>query len=219
MSYKTLHGIPTKWEKAFPPKKAIADIFSSDEVYNCLHLVDYAGMPFLGRKTLAPALEYAGEHVTAVQLDMIWPHPSQILLGVHTSRKDPEVILQLGRKALDAIKNDPKLLIEKLHDYDGGVIHRVLLDKSGGEGRGMDAEKLLPFAHAIKRHLPELGLVVAGGLGPEDKDIGLVKPFIKEFPDVSIDAQNKLKPHGDPLEPTDWGLAGRYLFKALQLLP
>ncbi|MCR4333596.1 MAG: hypothetical protein NUV60_01045 [Patescibacteria group bacterium] len=216
MSYKTLHGIPSSWDKAFPSKETIADIFSSAETYNCLHIADYDSMPHLGRKTLAPALQYAGDLVHAVQLDMIWPHPSQILLGIHTSRKNPEVILQVGRKALTAVKDDPLLLVEKLREYEGGVIQRVLLDKSGGEGRAMEADVLLPFVRAIRENLPELDIVVAGGLGPYT--MHLAEPIIREFPDVSIDAQGRLRPSRNALDPVDWHMAGGYLATALELL-
>lgn len=215
MSYKTLHSIASRWQNAFPPKESIADIFMSAETYNCLHIADYDGMPGLGRETLVPALYYAGELVHAVQLDMVWPDPSEIALGVHSSRKNVEVILQVGRKALAVVKNDPQLLVEKLRSYDG-VVNRVLLDKSGGEGRGMDAKGLLLFARAIKEHFPGLGLVVAGGLGPTT--MHLVEPLIKEFPDVSIDAQGRLRPSGNALDPVDWNMAGGYLVRALELL-
>lgn len=214
MSYKTLYGIPTKWKDSFPPKECIAKIFSSDDTYNCLHYADYHYDRDLAW-SVATAISYGGIGIHALQLDMVWPNPGEIANAVHTSRKNIEVILQVGRKALDEVQNDPQLLVEKLRDYEG-VIHRVLLDKSGGEGRGMDAVALLPFARAIKKHMPLLGLVVAGGLGPTS--MHLVEPIVKEFPDVSIDAQGKLRPSGNAIDPIDWNMAGTYLVKALELL-
>lgn len=214
MSYKTLHDIASRWQKAFPQKEAIADIFSSDEAYNCLHFADYNNMPELW-ESLAQAISYGGICIDAVQLDMIWPDPGQVMEGVHVSRKHIEVILQIGRKALHEVRNNPQALVEKLANYEG-VIHRVLLDKSGGEGRGMNANELLPFARAIRENFPTLGIVVAGGLGPET--MHLVEPIIKEFPDVSIDAQGRLRPSENALDPVDWNMAGTYLVKALELL-
>ncbi|MBU6388393.1 hypothetical protein KGQ72_00720 [Patescibacteria group bacterium] len=215
MSYKTLHGIPTKWQNAFPPKEAIAGIFSSDKVYNCLHYADYSvADPDLPR-SLSLALECCGIGIRAIQLDMVWPDPGQVWDGVDRSRKHLEIILQVGRRALEEVRNDPQLLAARLHDYED-VVHRVLLDKSGGEGRGMDAASLLPFVRAIKENSPGFGLVVAGGLGPET--MHLVEPIVKEFPDVSIDAQGKLRPSGNALDPIDWHMAGAYLIEALKLL-
>jgi hypothetical protein len=61
-----------------------------------------------------------------------------------------------------------------------------------------------------------MGLVVAGGLGPDSID--MVKPLVKVFPDISIDAQGKLRPSGSALDPIDWDMAGTYLARALELL-
>lgn len=213
MSYKTLNGIPTRWESIFPLKEKIAEIFSSDTVYNCLHFADYDNEPELW-KNLSQALSYASFRVHAVQLDMIWPEPAEIANGIHTSRKQVEVIIQIGKNAFDQIGNDPNALVEKLEDYQG-VIHRVLLDKSMGQGVGMNAEFLLPFARAIRKEFPTLGIGVAGGLGPET--IHLVKPIAEEFPDVSIDAQARLRQSGSALDPIDWEMAGTYLQKAIKL--
>lgn len=213
MSYETLYGIPTKWQQTFPPKESIASIFSSEEAFNCLHYANYeydADLP----QSIGRAISYGGAGIHALQLDMIWPDPDQITEGVHGSQMNIEVILQVGTTALEQIRNDPQLLVEKLKRYDG-AIHRVLLDKSAGAGIGMSASVLLPFARAIRKHLPELGLVVAGGLGP--KTMHLVEPIVREFPEVSIDAQGKLRSSGNALDPIDWKMASAYLVEALKL--
>lgn len=214
MSYKTLHGIQTKWQKAFPPNENIAGIFSSDKVYNCLHYADYDNSPDLPR-SLSLAIEKSGICVRAIQLDMVWPNPEEVWDGVDRSRKRLEVILQVGRRALDEVRNDPQTLVEKLENYEG-VIHRVLLDKSGGEGRGMDAAELAVFARAIKERFPKLGLVFAGGLGP--KTMHLVEPLVKDFPNLSIDAQGRLRQSGSAIDPINWHMAAVYLEKALEIM-
>jgi hypothetical protein len=214
MSYKTLHGLPTKWEKAFPDKDEIAKIFWSDKTYNCLHYADYDWRPNLW-DSITKALFYGGCGIHALQLDVIWPEPVQIANGVHASRKNVEVILQVGANALDAVGNDPEQLIKKLSEYDG-IIHRILLDKSMGKGVGMDAKVLLPFARAVREAFPKLGIGVAGGLGPET--MSLIEPMIQEFPDLSIDAQGRLRPSCNALDPIDWTMASKYLVESLKLL-
>ncbi len=214
MSYKTLHGIPSKWQDAFPSKEKIASIFFSNETYNCLHYADYTLEDISVSKSLTEAIFCCGVSIHALQLDMIWPEPSDIFNGVHNSRKQIEVILQVGKKAFEEIGDDPNNLVARLADYQG-VIQRVLLDKSMGQGLGMDAVGLIPFVEAIKTHYPKLGIVVAGGLGPET--MNLVEPLVKEFPDISIDAQGRLRPSGSALDPVDWRMAGWYLIEALQL--
>src|SRR3989338_5555279 len=120
MSHKTLHGIPSKWQNAFPPKEKIASIFSSDKVYNCLHYADYDNNPDLW-KSLATAISYGGVGIRALQLDMIWPDSGEIAYGVHASRKQIEIILQIGKNALAEVDNDPQAVVEKLKDYEGTV--------------------------------------------------------------------------------------------------
>ncbi len=213
MSYKTLHDIDTKWAKAFPEKEAIPQIFASKETMNCLHYADYDAIDVYA--SLVRAIECGGEGITALQLDMVWPDPGHVESALGVSGKQLEVILQVGKNALELMDNDPRAVVRRLHAYRGTITH-VLLDKSMGRGLGMDAEGLIPFARAIKDAYPELALVAAGGLGPES--LALVAPLAGEFPDISIDAQGKLRPSGNALDPIDWDMAEAYLIKALQLL-
>lgn len=214
MSYKTLNGLPTKWLDVFPPKEKISSVFASDETYNCLHYADYDNDPELW-KSLTRAISFGGMGIHALQLDMIWPEPSQIANAVHALRKQIEVILQVGKNALAEVNDDPEAVVEKLRDYNG-VIQRVLLDKSMGRGIGMDAQVLLPFARAIKESLPSIGLGAAGGLGP--KTVSKILPLIEEIPDISFDAQGQLRPSGNALDPIDWSFAEEYLIQALKIV-
>ena len=217
MSYRTLNDIETKWAKAFPSKEKISDIFrpiDGETHYYCLHYADYSGMTTFN--DLSRAIGYAGPYIDAIQLDMPWPEPGLIANAVHTSRRQIEVILLIGKNEMEQANNNPAEIIQRLKDYSG-VIDRVLLDKSMGRGLGMNANDLIPFAVAIRENFPSLGIVVAGGLGPET--IHLVEPLVAVIPDISIDAQAKLRPSGNALNPIDWNMAENYLIKALQLLP
>ncbi|MFA6158043.1 MAG: hypothetical protein WC763_00240 [Candidatus Paceibacterota bacterium] len=211
MSYKTLHGLETKWSKAFPPKETVASIFASGETYNCLHYADYDKDPDFDR-SLDQAVSYGGFNLNAVQLDMVWPEPDGIAYAVPGHI---EVILQVGKNAIEQADNSPDTVVTMLGNYEG-LIDRVLLDKSMGRGLGMDAIGLLPFARAIRKRFPTLGLVAAGGLGPDT--MHLVEPLVREFPDLSIDAQGRLRPSGNALDPIDWEMAGSYLCKAFNFL-
>ena len=79
----------------------------------------------------------------------------------------------------------------------------------------MDADELLPYLRAIATQFPWLQLAVAGGLGR----MSLVEPIVREFPDISIDAQGRLRPSGSALDPIDWGMAETYLREASALWP
>ena len=214
MSFKTLNDMDTKWSKAFPPKETIADIFrpTNEAVYYCLHYADYDHKTHF--TDLVYGLQYAGPWVNALQLDMPWPDPEMIAKAVRTSHKAVEIILQIGKNAIEEADNDPAKVVQRLKMYKR-VVHRVLLDKSMGRGLGMDAVGLIPFARAIRENFPNLGIGAAGGLGPET--VPLVEPLVAEFPDLSIDAQGRLRPSGNALDPIDWDMAGEYLVKAQQL--
>lgn len=211
MSYKTLNGIATKWSKAFPHPIEIEGIFASRDTFNCLHYADYDNSKnyYLD---LALALSYCGKHLDGVQLDMVWPDPDDIHKALEADGKYPQVILQVGKNAIEACGNDPGRVVARLKPYEG-VIDRVLLDKSMGKGLGMDAVGLLPYARAIRDAFPDISIGAAGGLGPDTMD--LVLPLLEEFPDLSIDAQGKLRPSGNALDPIDWDMASRYLERAL----
>lgn len=213
MSRKTLNGIETKWAAAFPPKESIAAIFSSRETMNCLHYADYDAVDFC--HNLTKALSYGGIGINALQLDMVWPDPEQLIQAIDASDKNLEVIIQVNKKVIEQANNDPKVIVDRLSGYVG-IAQYVLLDKSMGQGHGMDALGLIPFARAIRDAFPGIGIVAAGGLGPNSID--LVVPLVTEFPDISIDAQGKLRPSGSAIDPIDWDRAGRYLTKALALL-
>ena len=67
---------------------------------------------------------------------------------------------------------------------------------------------------AVLKRGPGMGVVCAGGLGPES--LHLVEPLVRDYPMISIDAQGKLRPSGDALnERISWTMAERYLRKAV----
>lgn len=215
-SYSTLNDTEMKWSNAFPPKEKIAGIFQPivDEIhYYCLHYLDYNHYTtFLD---LARAIQLAGPYVNAIQLNMTWPEPQIVASAVHTSRRQIEVILQIGKNAMEEANNNPAEVVERLEQYNG-IVDRILLGKSLGSGIGIDAGSLIPFVQAIREAVPTLGIGFAGDLGPET--IHLAEPLIAVFSDLSIDAQERLRPSGNVLDPIDWGMAEEYLIQALQLL-
>lgn len=210
MSRKTLLGIPTRWSNALPPKETIASIFRSPEAMNCLHYADYDMIDLAANLELA--VKWGGEGINAVQLDMAWPNLSEIEDSILGSGKKLEIILQVGSRAIKEAGDDPEKVARRVERY-AHFIDFVLLDKSSGKGVPMDAEALAPFVRTLKQACPDLGIAVAGGLGPTT--LNLVRPLVAEFPDLSIDAQGKLRPSGSALDPIDWEMARLYIARAL----
>jgi hypothetical protein len=213
MSYKTLRGLPTSWTGVFPQNSDIASIFTVQGTMNCLHYADYAATDV--ETSLKEAIVWGGPGMTALQLDMVWPDPYAVEKALNTADRHTDLVLQVGKNALLAVADNPSAMVKKLREYFH--FDYVLLDKSMGKGIGMDAVGLLPFARAIRDAFPHAGIVAAGGLGPST--MHLIDPLVAEFPDISIDAQGRLRQSGDAHDPIDWNMAAEYLRAALTVLP
>lgn len=218
MSRKTLNGLETPWAKVFPPKEDIVNIFSaSDRCLNTIHYADFEGHGVDVCDNLQKVIEWGGPHLHAIQLDMTWPEPSQIWEAVHISRRPIGIILQIGRQALQEVDHDPEKLVERFEaDGYAQIVSGLLLDQSMGEGRLMNLDFAGRMIGVLKEALPEVRLAVAGGLGPDT--LHIVEPLLAEYPDLSFDAQGKLRVSGKVQDQIDWDLAARYLKKACGLL-
>lgn len=212
MSFKTMTGLPSKWASAWPKKEDVASIFGEHpRAFNTLHYADYDSVSLLS--DWFEAVDWGGKNLHALQLDMVWPDPYMVRL-FRQARPETQVVLQVNANALGQMNDQPTLVIQQLARY-GESVDYALLDKSHGRGVGMDAEGLLPFLMAIAENLPSMGLAVAGGLGPET--MHLVGPIVQEFPTVSIDAQGRLRPNGNAMDPIDWDMADKYLTEAVRI--
>lgn len=216
MSGKTLKGLPTKWADVFPKKELIKDIFiEHPRVLNTIHYADYE----VGKKrdvalarTLAQVVHYGGAHLHAIQLDMIWPDPAELL--TFRQQYNLPIVLQVGADAMKLEGDDPLRVCARLHAYKDSI-DCVLFDKSMGQGKGMDAAILTTYVRALTANCPHLHPAVGGGLGPQT--MYLVPSLVGFFPDISIDAQGRLRTDGRLETPIDWGYARSYLKQAIAL--
>jgi hypothetical protein len=213
-------------ESIFPAREEMASGFTEDpDVLNTIHYADLYG-PDAGKdllENLELCVKYGGDFLHAIQLDVTWPNPNE-LKEFRQKYPDTMIILQVGKFAMEKASNDPQEITKRLKEY-GSSIDFVLLDLSMGKGVGMNAEVLLPLLRLIADEAPELGLAVAGGLGPESVDI--LEPIAKEFPDVSIDAQGNLKHKDAPRDseghlvsthPADINRSREYIRKSCEIL-
>jgi hypothetical protein len=217
MSFNTLHGLPSRYTDSFPKNTAIRDIFPAgpqSEIMNCVHYADHRHDPNL-RYPLQNAIGFGGPHMNALQLDAVWPDPDEIQEALCGHDHITDVILQVGKHALEKVGDEIPRLLNELACYSETVTH-IILDKSMGRGLPLDSDDLLPFLRTIRSELPEYQLVVAGGLGPNT--LHLLEPIIEEFPDINIDAEGKLRASGNNIDPLDIPITQDYLAQALQLL-
>lgn len=203
-----------------PDRDTISSAFTNDpDVLNTVHYADFYNFaekkPWKGGEqpevleSLEKCIQYGGENLHAIQLDLTWPKPETIK---EFKEKHPNIslILQIGKIAMAEVEGDPQNIADRLKGY-GDSIDYALLDLSMGKGRKMtknDVTTLENILHIIQYELPELGLVVAGGFGKElDPDdppetidpMEAIERIAKGFPDISIDAQSGLKPKGAPV--------------------
>ncbi len=228
MSYKTLNNLPTKWSTAFPKPEHFSYIYPSNNelLLNTLHYADYDGLTH--PEDLTRAIMIAGNRgpfnpptLNALQLDMIWPSVALIKEAISSAQsfidestkeedclKNLKVILQIGTVAMEREGNNPQRVAQRIAEY-GNIVHCVLFDRSGGLGKSMESQLLRSYIIESKKVNPQTSIAVAGGLGPDTMD--LVVPLVKEFPNISIDAQGKLRRSGNALNPIELDLVEMYI--------
>jgi hypothetical protein len=194
-------GMETRWSQAFPALKEIEAIFAVErnKTYRVLHYADYENVEF--EHCLELATTYGGPRLQAIQLDMTWP--DRAVLGRH-HQKHPALatILQAGKAALERVANDPMKFVQRLTPYlEESLVDAVLLDRSMGRGVEMDPNVLRGYIEEIRARYPKLHLIVAGGLGPYSLD--QLRPLWRQFPWLSIDAQSRLRPSHNALDPVN----------------
>lgn len=210
----------------FPTKEELAGGFTDDpDVFNTIHFADLYRPKEVQTlfEDLELVVEAGGENLHAIQLDVTWPDVDDID-RFKDKHSDIAVVLQLGKSAFEMVDHSPQKMVDELDKY-GDSIDYVLLDLSMGTGRAMQADELLSALRLIRQELPGLGLAVAGGLGPET--VHLLEPIAKEFPDISIDAQGRLKPVDAPVDDkghlvstvnADLGRSQEYIRKSCAIL-
>lgn len=186
VSSKTLAGQQNKWPGRYPKRAAIASIFVNDpRALNLVHYnTEYTETLF---SQLIAITTIAGHSLHGFQLNIAWPPISQ-LEDYWKVFPEKFLVLQIGSKAIAQVES-----IERFTELVGAylpMINAILIDSSGGKGKPLDPIKGAEHLSAVA-HYPTLGLGIAGGLGPTT--LHLLDPLIQEFPDISIDAEGKLR--------------------------
>lgn len=198
-SDKTLRGEQNKWPGRYPIKEKLASVFVGHErTINLIHLhTESATTQLLRNMEIVHELGVFNfgsvSQLCGFQLNVRWPEIR--VLERYRKTYDTEnrrmiIVLQVGKGAMEEVHWDANHMAERVKEY-GNLIDYILVDPSGGRGIKFNPALIAPCLQAIKeRCRQELRPVVAGGLGPET--FNLVEPLLKEFPDISIDAEGKL---------------------------
>lgn len=201
VSGKTIQGIPNKWPNRYPTPDVIPSIFVDDpRVINLVHFNTKETAPHLIMNELCKIEDAAGPHFHGFQLNMVWPKRSMIknwfLQNSH--RHEKVIVLQVGDKAMAQFNHRPAEIAKRIKDYEG-VIDYVLLDTSGGLGLPLDPNFIIECLEEISKiGLFTVEVGVAGGLSSETVEAKLT-PIVKAFPNISIDAEGRLRTKEDNL--------------------
>lgn len=220
-SYKTQNYIPTSagWEKIWLPSHALQQLFvDDDQVYNVIHYADYGHTDTSRAPTtvfdLVHAWDMCGPHVHAIQLDMVWPEESLIREFKHVVPTS-QIILQVSSTALEF--SDPHVdWREVLGPYEQ-LVDYVLIDTGMGKGIVFDPSKALERVEgAIQVGFDPDRIVVAGGLGPDTYTN--LKLILDIYPDVSCDAQGRLRSSHNSRDPLNLQRVEQYVAGVCSLL-
>lgn len=194
-SLKTMRGIKNKWPNRYPAMDEIAGIFPDHPL--ALNLIHYntKEKETLGDQLVAMT-EFGGANMHGFQLNIAWPS-LDVLAEYRKAYPAKQIVLQVGGHACEMANHSPEQLAARVADYDESVEY-ALLDPSGGYGKPFDPERVRDYLLALKAKNLEMGLGVAGGLSPAT--LNLVEPLAREFPDLSIDAEGRLRTPKDHLD-------------------
>jgi len=214
MSYKSLHGIPSRvgWENIWLNAEGLRALFANDNrVLNTLHWADYDNLTQVG--DLIQAASLCGEYLHAMQLDMVWPE-IELIEQLKTARPELKIILQVSHKAMEQIPST-QTLQSMLARYEQSVDY-ILLDWGMGRGEAFEPQQALSVVEAALEVFEEPRIAVAGGLGPQTYTN--LREILTKYPLISCDAQGRLRTSGSATEKLEMERVKGYVGGVVQLL-
>jgi len=186
ISNKTFVGKKNKWPGRYPTMETVNDIFVQDP--RILNLVHYTTDD---QETLAEQLDAVTEaleyELDGFQLNLAWPDHEQL----HDYRRwhpDKKLVLQVGARAM-AQAGSIEQVARRIEQY-GTLTDGILIDPSSGKGLTFDPKISAEYLRRIQEH-SGVSLGIAGGLSAHTMQ--LLDPLIPEFPQLSIDAESRLR--------------------------
>ena len=208
VSNKTLNGGTNKYPNRYPKMDRIGQIFVNDSCFiNMVHYYTDDQTSLCAQ--LEKVMSYIGEFCNGIQLNMSWPNPND-LKRFKKNFPHKKIVLQINRMMLQEIPS--RLVTRCLADYEN-LIDYVLLDASGGRGKELEIDFLLPYVDSFRNFLNGVNIVVAGGLW--SSNLYCLKPLLEIYPNLSIDAEGMLRDGNDDLSIIK---AKNYLHEAMTLL-
>ena len=185
VSDRTLEGLPEEMgPRRHPPVADLETLFSADpRAFNAVHF--HTRTPERLAEQAERVIALAGPRLHALQINLERA-PSEALRAIRASHPGLQLILPLRETA------------RCFAEVYAGLVDIVLFDWSAGRGVLFDLAEARAALEEIEAKMPGVALAVAGGLGPDTAD--RVRPLLERFPDLSFDAESRLRDADDRLD-------------------
>lgn len=217
--HKTLAGQPldAPWKWRYPKPSDIAGIFSDSR--HCLNLVHFNTKEPNIHSQMKAVQELAGPYFDGFQLNVDSPDPHWLWEWRFDGSYEESLVIQLGTKVLDRCQDtdDLKTWLSQYRDLDAVF----LVDPSGGQGKTFPVNAGLVIEHIYRAVGSRARVGIAGGLGPDPASLTNVVPLLAKWPNLSLDAEGKLRTVVDPAtgeDRLDTDKARTYVLNALRLI-
>ncbi|MFA6526351.1 MAG: hypothetical protein WCT26_02985 [Candidatus Buchananbacteria bacterium] len=186
----------TLWNK-FPRREDFRKIFFSDSrAFNCLHFATREPEKLYDH--LMRCVDFAGENLNGIQLNIPWPDAESIR-RVRDQSPRLKFILQVSPHLKDLLRMSIKETASNYAKAYGNLADYFLIDRSRGFGLELDPAytsiMLERFAEFLgcKR---DNAFVVGGGLEAGNLD-RLIQPLLVDYPSLSWDSEGKQRDNSD----------------------
>lgn len=185
VSDRTLEGLAEEMQPRRHPR--IEDLpalfFEDPRAFNTVHF--HTRTPEILAEQVLRLAERAGPGLQGVQINLDHA-PADGLRAIRAARPDLRIILPLRGP------------VGRFLEESAGLADVVLYDFSAGRGVPFDPAEARAALEEIEAGMPGVALAVAGGLGPDT--IHRVRPLLERFPDLSLDAESRLRDPEDRLD-------------------
>ena len=180
-----------------PDRDRLASIFLPEP--RALNILHYN---VKNRDRLAAYLEKAvsmtGPHLDGVQINLSYP-PVEQLQRFKERYPDCLIVFQIRDDMYAAYgQSMQRLIAGELQPY-ASLVNYFSFDLSAGRGIPLDTALARDALGKLQAAFPSHGLVVAGGLTPDNLD-ELVAPLASDYPTLSIDAESNLRTERNELD-------------------
>lgn len=194
VSSKTLAGKTNKYPVRYPAVGSVVLVFP-DTTAPTLNLIHFSSdNPRTLMRDLDTLVALGGSSLHGFQLNIAWPSVRDIKM-FRAAFPALRLVLQIGGAALAAVEHSPTRLCIRLSPYEG-LIDDVLIDASGGRGISFAESEVRPYIQVLTEKT-RFGLGVAGGLC--HKTVGKLASLLRDYPQLSLDAESCLRNQDDTL--------------------